>query len=131
MIPDLRVDVELDYDEQPSRAWRLDFEQGRFSGTVDGLDAVAQAAMMAIQTQRYQYLIFSHQYGSELATLVGMDTDYIFSEGKRMIEDALSTDSHITDVRDFAFEKGVISFTIDTIYGTKTMDTGGITLEEL
>lgn len=74
---------------------------------------------MAIQCNRYQHLIVSRQYGSELSTLVGKDPDYVFSEAKRMIADALSTDTRITGVRDFTFENGVIGFTIDTIYGSK------------
>lgn len=131
MIPELRVDMELTYAERTSKAWQIDFENNCISGTVDGLEAVAQSAMMALQTPRYKHLIFSGQHGSELETLVGMDSDYIFSEGKRMISDALSTDTRITGVCDFTFNNGVISFTLDTIYGSTIMDTGGIALENL
>ena len=40
-----------------------------------------------------------------------------------MIADTLSTDTRITDVRGFSVENGVISFTIDTIYGSKAAQT--------
>lgn len=119
MIPQLRVDVELDYSEPPSKTWNLDLKDGRIKGYIDELDAVAQSAFMAIQCDRYQHIIFSWQYGSELSTLIGKDPDYIFSEAQRMIEDTLSTDTRITGVRDFTFTDGVIGFTIDTIFGSK------------
>lgn len=119
MIPELRADVTLDYAEPVSKTWRLDLIDGRIKGFIDELEAVGQAAFMAIQANRYQHLIFSWQYGSELATLVGKDSDYVFSEAKRMISDALSTDTRITGVRDFTFTEGIIGFTIDTIFGSK------------
>lgn len=127
MIPDLRM-AEVEYSEKPAKAWKIDFENKRLSGFVDGAAAVAQSALMTLQTPRYMHIIFSRQYGSELRTLVDMDPDYIFSEGKRMIEDALSTDPRVLEARDFTFENGVIAFTLDTVYGTTTMDTGGILL---
>lgn len=118
MIPDVSSsDAEII--ETPSKTWRLDLDNNRITGYIDGLDAVLQSAFMALQTARYQYLIFSWQYGSELATLVGKDSDYIVSEAKRMITDALSTDTRITDIRDFRISDDVIFFTIDTIFGTK------------
>ncbi len=121
MIPELRADIELAFAEPPSKTWRLDLQDGRIKGFIDELDAVGQSAFMAIQCNRYQHLIFSWQYGSELATLISKDSDYVFSEAKRMIADALSTDTRITDVRDFVLEGGVISFTIDTIFGSKNI----------
>lgn len=130
MIPALSIS-EPELVDQPSKIWKLDLEKGCFSGTVDGLEAVAQSALMALQTQRYQYLIFSHQYGSELETLVDMDPDYIFSEGKRMIEDTLRADQRVLDVRDFTFHDHIIGFTLDTIFGTTILDTGGVRLEKL
>ena len=63
------------------------------------------------------------QYGSELSALVGKDADYVNSEAKRMITDALSTDTRITGVRDFSIENGVIHFTIDTIFGSRAAQT--------
>jgi hypothetical protein len=121
MIPELRSDVDLNYAEPPSKTWLLDFAAGKVRGFTDELDAVAQSALMALQCDRYRHLVFSWQYGSELGTLVGRDSDYVFSEAKRMIAEALSTDTRITGVRDFSFVGGVISFTIDTVFGSKNI----------
>jgi len=41
-----------------------------------------------------------------------------------MIKEALSVDTRITDVRDFNFEDGVISFVIDTIFGSEQLTMG-------
>jgi hypothetical protein len=122
MIPEVEA-ADVDLAEQPSKTWRLDLENNRISGFIDGLDAVIQSAFMALQTERYEHLIFSWQYGSELNTLIGKDSDYAYSEAKRMIQDALSTDTRITGIRDFSNENGVIRFVIDTIYGSRAAQT--------
>lgn len=109
--------------EEPSKTWRLDLENGCIEGETDGLDAVAQAALMALMTPRYRHLIFPWQYGSELGTLIGKDRDYAISEAMRMIADALSADTRITGVRDFSHENGTLFFTMDTIYGSKRLGT--------
>lgn len=122
MIPDIEgTDAEIT--ESPSKTWRLDLDNNRITGYIDGLDAVVQSAFMALQTARYQHLIFSWQYGSELTTLIGQDADYIFCEAQRMISDALSTDTRITEVRDFRMADDLITFTIDTIFGGQQAET--------
>ncbi|WP_283606482.1 DUF2634 domain-containing protein [Faecalispora anaeroviscerum] len=122
MIPEIEIQ-DTETAQSPSKTWRLDLENSRVSGFIDGLDAVVQSAAMAVQTERYEHLIFSWQWGSELNTLVGKDADYVASEAKRMITDALSTDTRITGVRDFSVENGVIHFTIDTIFGSRAAQT--------
>ena len=107
---------------QPSKTWAIDPNTKRISGTTDGLDAVLQAAWLLLLTPRYRHLIYTWSYGSELHTLIGTDTDYAYSEAKRMIREALMTDSRITAVRAFTRREGSLSFVIDTIYGSKDMD---------
>lgn len=109
--------------EEPSRTWKLDFERKCVTGYIDGLDAVAQAALMTLLTPRYKTLILSWQYGSELETLIGADADYADSEAKRMIRDALSVDSRVLGVRDFVKQGAVLHFTLDTIYGSRQIET--------
>lgn len=122
MIPSVRVpDFELA--EPPSKTWRIDFANKRVCGIIDEQEAVAQAALLSLQTERYKHLIYSWQYGSELQTLLGKDSDYVFSEAKRMIADALSNDSRIKAVRDFAIKGGALIFTLDTVFGSKQMET--------
>lgn len=82
----------------------------------DGADAVLQAAFCAIQTPRYAHPIYSRQYGSELHTLIGRDREYVFSEGRRMITDALSVDPRILSVSGFRMDGDAIVFNIRTAY---------------
>lgn len=122
MTPDT-TSTDVEYVETSSKTWRLDLVNNRITGYIDGLEAVLQAALMALQTERYQHLIFSFQYGGELSTLIGRDDDYVYSEAQRMIIDALSVDTRITAVRDFSISNSLITFTIDTIFGSKIAQT--------
>lgn len=122
MIPQTQV-PDYTVTEPPSKTWALDLATNRVGGTIDELEAVAQAAFLALQTPRYRHLIYSWQYGSELHTLIGKDEDYVLSEAKRMVMDALSVDSRITAIKDFAVTGKVLSFTLETIYGARRMET--------
>ena len=75
------------------------------------MDAIEQAVDLHLTTERYQWTIYSWQYGSDIYKLIGEPYDYVKSEMKRMIKDALSIDSRITDVGDFefSFDKGNIT----------------------
>lgn len=115
-------ETELQFTEPPSLTWRLNLMEGRIEKRIDGLESIVQSAMMALETERFLHLIFSWDYGSELKTLLGREKDYAFSEAKRMIADALSTDTRITAVRDFEWRDGVIRFTLDTVFGMVTLD---------
>lgn len=120
-LPELRPETELVEELEPSKVWKINFETGRLEGSVDGIEAVAQMAWLAIQIQRYKHLIFSWQVGNEQATLIGKDKDLIRSESERMIKDALSIIPYITEVRDFTFDGELVTFTIETVFGTKQM----------
>lgn len=117
-------ETELRFSEPPSKTWRLDLAKNRIGKRIDGLEAVVQSAMMALETERFEHLIFSWDYGSELKTLLGQEENYAVSEAKRMVSDALSIDTRITEVRGFDWRDGVLRFTIDTIYGTATLERG-------
>ncbi|MFV0497497.1 MAG: DUF2634 domain-containing protein [Candidatus Fimivivens sp.] len=122
MLPQITL-PEYDVAEQPSKTWRLDLINNRVtSSKVDGIEAVMQAAMLALLTRRSSHVIFSGSYGSELATLIGTDPDYAYSEARRMITEALTADSRITGVRDFSTANNVLTYVVDSIYGSKSMD---------
>ncbi len=122
-IPITVETVELDT-EQPSLTYRLDFNRGRITGRVDGIEAVAQAIHKALITPRFKCLIYDNQYGSDIQqamTAGGTTPEYIEAELPRMVEDALSVDSRILEISGFAFEftgeAAHISFTAITVFG--------------
>lgn len=108
----------------PTKTYRIDFEQGRITGTADGVEAVNQAIKKALLTPRFHCLIYDNQYGSEIKDLIGRDVtqELIEAEIPRMVKDALKGDNRILDVRDVSFsfseESCFIISTVDTVYGT-------------
>ncbi|MBR4845037.1 MAG: DUF2634 domain-containing protein [Bacteroidaceae bacterium] len=88
----------------PSKTYKIDWETSRIEGFIDGKDAIRQAIDLALTTERCLWRIYSWNYGSEIHTLIGKSDAYAMSEMKRMIQDALSQDSRVTDTSDFVFE---------------------------
>lgn len=76
----------------------------RISGYTDNLDALKQAIYLILNTERYKHVIYSWDYGVELADLFGKPMPYVISEIPRRIKDALIQDDRIDDVVDFEFE---------------------------
>jgi phage baseplate assembly protein W len=90
----------------PTRTYKVTFgSTDRVNGYTDGLEAVQQAIYLILSTERYQYIIYSWDYGVELLDLIGKPMPYVMSEIPRRIKDALIQDDRIVDVVDFAFEK--------------------------
>ena len=91
-------------------------------GYADKLRAMEQAIYKIINTERYQYIIYSWNYGIELQDLFGQPIPYVYAELQRRIEEALLNDDRITKVYnfDFSHEGGdvMVEFDVDTIYGT-------------
>lgn len=107
---------------QPSKQHRMDLDRNRILGTCDSLEAVKQSIFKILNTERYQYLIYSWDYGIELMDLYGQPTMYVCPEIERRVKEALLQDDRITGVDNFEFDiskKGVVSvtFTVHTLFG--------------
>ena len=80
-----------------------------------------QAVFLILNVERYQWLIFSWNYGVELHNLIGKDPEYCLPEIERRVREALLQDDRITAVQDFQFEinkKQVLTtFTVVSIFG--------------
>lgn len=107
----------------PSHTFRV--TESGIEGTVDGLEAVVQAARLALQTPRYHFQIFSEDYGSQLEELVGKPRKYTEGVLEELITETLLEDDRILGVRDFSQqfrgEKAEASFTLETTLGTVSM----------
>lgn len=104
--------------------YEIDFKTGRLTGRIiTGLDAIKQWVQLVLSTDRYYFPQYTWNHGAELNTLIGKnyDEEYIQSEVRRMIKDALMVNKDIIDVEDIrhVMEKDTltVSFTINTIYG--------------
>ena len=113
--------VDFAIEQQPSYTYKLDIDRGRVKGMTDEADALLQAVYLILSVERYQYPIYSYNYGVELIDLIGQPKDYVMSEVKRRITEALTQDDRINSVDGWVFEtekKAVkVTFTIHSIYG--------------
>ncbi|MCD9026056.1 DUF2634 domain-containing protein [Cohnella silvisoli] len=120
---------ELQEVQLPSRTYRLDLDKKRATGTVDGLDAVRQAVLKILQTERYDYLIYSFDYGSETAGITGRSPEIVQSELTRRIREALLQDDRINDVTDMQItvsgDSALATFTVVSDQGSFE---GGVTV---
>lgn len=108
--------------EKPNFTYKIQTDKSRICGSIDGLDAVKQAMYKIMMTERYQYPIYSWNYGIELLDLYGEPISYVCPELERRITEALLWDERIQSVDNFEFDfpqKGVVHavFIVHTIFG--------------
>lgn len=128
MIPQgsaLSPEETAEIEQQTSRTYRIDLAAGRVAGMVDGLDAIKQAAFKALSTERFQQLIYSSDYGSELSGLAGGNQAFVQSELRRRIREALLADDRIVSVDDMRFrfdgDSVLVEFVVVSRYGQFSM----------
>lgn len=124
MIPGTNtiLTTDLEVVTQPNRSHKMDIDKNRINGMCDGYDAVKQSIYKILNTERYQHLIYSWNYGVELSDLIGQPTSYVCSEVQRRITEALLQDDRIESVTDFEFDinkkhEVVCTFVVHTIFG--------------
>jgi len=108
--------------QQPSRTYKINFETGRIDGMIDEIDAVKQAVQKVLQTERFEHLIYSGGFGSELSTVIGSDRATFPSDVKKAIRAALIRDDRIRDLQEWNFEydgdTATVTFTVVTQFGS-------------
>lgn len=113
---------------QPSKTYKMLVDDEKVSGMTDDLAAIEQACYKALNTERYQYVIYSWNYGIELQNLFGKPIPYVFSELPRRIREALVQDDRIKEVTNFdlSHERGDVLAVFDVITerGTIRMQKG-------
>lgn len=88
--------------EQPTQTYRLDFDGAPASGKIDGVEAMRQAILLALNTERFTYAIYSWNYGIELRSLFGQGiTPYLQARLQHVVEEALLQDDRILQVTGF------------------------------
>ena len=123
MIPEQNANLTiLEEQIQPSRTYHLDLVRKRVTSMIDGQDAIIQAVRKILYTERYAYVIYSSQYGVELDRLVGQEYDFIVSDIKRTLTEALLVDNRIISLENFEMEKtGLdtmeVNFLVNSIEG--------------
>ena len=110
----------------PTRTYGFDWDRGRIQGHTDGADAMKQAIYLILSTERYQYPVYSWNYGVELMELFGKPVSYVLPELKRRITEALMQDDRVTAVDQFSFEteggKVHVTFVAHTVFGEMELE---------
>lgn len=108
----------------------FDFETGQLKTRggryyyVEKNEALKIWIWKALFSSRYTYLAYSTDYGNEIYTLIGryLAKALLYSELKRMIEEALLCNPYILSLSDFKVEqKGSIvtcTYAVNTVYGS-------------
>lgn len=124
MIPTVNdiLTADLAVNSQPSKTYAMQIESNRIIGVTDGLNAVKQAVFKILNTERFQYIIYSWNYGVELIDLYGKDVDYVCAEMQRRITEALMMDDRIISVDGFEFDTSIrhsvhCRFTVHSVFG--------------
>ena len=112
----------------PSKTYRMNIEEETVSGIItEDLEAVRQAVYKILNTERYKHVIYSSDYGVELADLFGKPMPYVIPEIPRRIEEALLIDDRITKVDSFDLQydkQGNVNcyFVVHSIFGNIEME---------
>ena len=120
-----------DVDELPLiKEYAWDFERDRFlydgNGKhiiVEGNEAIEVWVYKALKVERYQYLVYSWQYGIELKKFIGkvMGVQERLSELKRAITECLMINPYIKSIDSVDFKQSGANVTanisLTTIYG--------------
>lgn len=124
MIPSTTAFLEQDFEitEQPTHTYKMNLESNLIRGYTDGQEAMKQAIYKILNTERYQYVMYSWNYGIELLDLYGEPVSYVCPELERRIREALTWDDRIQTVDNFEFnisKRGeiLVTFTAHTVFG--------------
>lgn len=124
MIPttNTMLNTELEIQEQASKNYKMYFDEEVINGFRDEIEAMKQVIFKILNTERYQYIIYSWNYGIELKDLFGEPVSYVCPELERRITEALVQDDRVESVDSFSFDvtqkrKVHVTFVVHTVFG--------------
>lgn len=130
MIPTTNtlLNTTMEFNEQPSKNYKMYFEDEVINGFRYDLDAMEQVIYKILNTERYEFVIYTHNYGVELLDLFGEPVSYVCPEIERRITEALEQDERINSVDTFVFDlsdkrKVNVTFTVHTTFGNVETET--------
>lgn len=108
---------------QPSKTYKIDLSTGRILGMIDGVEAIKQAIVKILLTERYAYLIYDWYYGIGLEKYIGLGLAYLKADITEALKEGLQYDNRIISVNSVTAERGdkldtvIIKFSVTTIFG--------------
>lgn len=82
----------------PTETYKVNFQTQQIEGKVSGIDALKQAFLLVINTQRFSNAAFTSNYGMDWNDLIGLPDDYIVSEVLTRIQDMILADKRFLSV---------------------------------
>ena len=125
MLPvrDDRVVIKSEVEAIQTKTYTMAIFGDKIQGKTDGQEAMKQAIYKILNTERYEYPIYSWNYGIELKDLFGKSKTFCKVELVSRVKEALLQDERIIAVESFLFddtkkrESLAMTFTAKTIYG--------------
>ncbi len=119
--------AEFQIEEFANKTYKVNFEENYIAGEINDLDAIKQAVYKILYTERFNYLIYSWDYGVEFENLIGKDYEFIVGDLQRRIEEALLQDDRIKKIENLNIKKDKkdsisVSFIVVSKYGNVEME---------
>ena len=109
--------------ENSEITYLIDRETNTIKGLGGGKEAFEQYVYLAMQTERFEYPIFSNNYGFQSKDIISKDPNYIQALFEKRVRECL-TDSRVLGINEFKYDNSenknkVMSaeFNIDNVYG--------------
>jgi len=119
----LTTDLTITEDIETTKTYKLSTD--KIQGFTDNLEALKQAIYKMLNTEKYEYPIYSFSYGIDLESLIGKDPVYVRIELKRRIQECLLQDERIQSVDNFVYsvsgDEMLCMFDVVSIYGEITI----------
>lgn len=109
-------------DVYPTKTYKINFTTQQIEGNVSGIEALKQAFLLQINTQRLENSAFTTNYGMDWKDLIGMPEEYILSEVLTRIQDMITSDKRFLSVdydEDSPFEINGSSIIINLVVETE------------
>lgn len=105
ITPETNIQEDIVEEEFSDKTYQVDFINQKITGMIDGIESLKQSISFILNTERYENIIYSWNYGVEFQNLIGKDYDFILGDLKRRIEEALLQDDRIIAIEDFEIKR--------------------------
>lgn len=93
---------------QTGLTYYIDSKTGHLSSMIDNKESVIQAVFKALDTQKFEYQIYSWFYGLDMEPFIGQDIEYIRVNIRRYLEDCLLQDDRIFSIQNIIVQQSDI-----------------------
>lgn len=119
VTPDLALSDEIEQTQTYS------VSEDKIQGFADGMAALQQTVSHMLNTEQFEYPVYTLDYGFRTDDLIGKDREYVEAELQRRIRECLLTDDRITGVDNFVFsvdgDEMLCTFDVENVYKTVSM----------